>query len=258
MEDDDIVSSGTDDEFESNIKVNRTHDGVKLKTYDESFTREKLNTTDIEVIKTNFNYENLILIENLYSRLLKDLENRKNSFENAVLTWFDFVSLNYDVYSLENTFTDKILKRGFKKFFVAEVVLFCLLFMGDVTDEQMFNALKTSFFYLHQNFIIIIFLIISKTNKEILNNNELAKKCKNKIDENSIWINKNTYKTILMNNNKTIFNILKNLLAQIKNNLKDKPNEYKNIAIIENYIRNIKTFKIEIIKDKLFEKVIFH
>jgi hypothetical protein len=253
---DDSVSSGSDDEYDNDIgKVNRTIDNLKPKHYDESFVKEKLNTTDVDIVKINFNYENLILIENLYTRLLKDFENKKNNFDSSILTWFDFISLNYDVYSIENTFNDKVLKRNFKRFFVAEIILFCITYMRDISSEQIYNALKTCFFYLHQNFIIIMFLIIQKTPKETLNTNDLAKKCKAKVEENNIWINKNTFKTILLNNNKTIYNILKTLLSQIKTGSKDKPNEQKNISIIYNYVKNLKAFKVETIKEKLYEKV---
>jgi hypothetical protein len=253
---DDSMSSCSDDELDSGFsKVNRTIDNLKSKnTYNDSFVKEKLNTTDIDIIKVNFNYENLILIENLYSRLLKDFENRKLNFDGSILTWFDVVSLNYDAYALESSLSDKVVKRNLKKFFVAEIVINCLTFMRDLSNEQIFNALKTCYLYLHQNFKIVMFMIIQKTGKEVLNTNELAQKCKAKIDENNIWINKNTYKTILMNNNKTIYGMLKTLLLQIKSASKGTT-EHTILSLIYNYVKNMKAFKIETIKDNLYEKV---
>jgi hypothetical protein len=251
IEDDDVSSGSDNDDFGSFDQINKTIENLRIKT--ESFVEN--NQKNELFTKTTFNFENLILIENLYNRLLKDFQNRSFNIDSTVLTWFDFISLNYDIYDLEHLLDDKVLKRGVKRFFIAEIILFCISYMRDLSNDQVYNALKTSFFYLHQNYIIIMFLVVLRTRKDVLATNELAKKCKAKVDENIIWINNNTYKTILTNNNKTIFNILKTLISQLKMVYKDKPQELSNISLVFNYVRNIKAYNVETIKEKLYEKV---
>jgi hypothetical protein len=243
MEDDDVSSGSEDEDW-----VDRSLEDLRLK---DSFASK----TTVEMVNGNFNFENVILIENLYSRLLKDLQSGLTKFDGTILTWFDFVSLNYDVYSVEYLVQDKLLQRNIKRFFIAELILFSLLYKRDLRFEQIYNAIKTSFFYLHQNYIIIMFLIIQRTPKEVLYNNDLAKKCKAKIDENNIWINNNTFKTILMNNNKTIYNLLKDLLSQLRGLRQTDLQDQANITLINSYIRNLKANRVETVKDKLFEKV---
>jgi hypothetical protein len=252
---DDEVLSESDDEIRV-TKQNMTHDEIR-KVNKESFVNDdKLNNTDIEFLNINFNYENLILIENLYSRLIKDFEMKKGSFDSNILTWFDFISLNYDTYNIMTFFKDKILNRNFKLFFIYELIIFSLTYMREMKNEQIFNAFKTCYFYLHQNFIVVMFLILSKTPKDVLNKNELAKKCKTKVDENNIFVNKSTYKSIFTNNNKSIHHIITNLIILIKKNTKDNINEQRNITLIKNYLKNSDIYKIETIKNKLYEKVI--
>jgi hypothetical protein len=252
---DDEVDSESDEEDIKVMKHNMTHDEIR-KVNKESFVNDdKLNSTDIEYLNTNFNYENLILIENLYSRLIKDFEMKRGSFDSIVLTWYDFISLNYDTYNIMDLFKDKNLNKNFKMFFVFELIIFSLTYMREMKNEQIFNAFKTCIFYLHQNFIVVMYLILSKTPKDVLNKNELAKKCKGKVDENNIFVNKSTFKSIFINNNKSIHQIISNLITLIKKNTKDDINEQRNITLIMNYLKNSNIYKIQTIKNKLYEKV---
>ena len=256
MEDDEVYVDSDEDVDDIEIfNHNKTLDNVEQKHTDDSFINEKLNNTDINNVKINFNYENLILIENLYFRLLREFEIKKDKFDSIILTWFDFMSTNQDIYSISSIFSDKSMKKNLKKFFTFELIVYSLTFMRDLSNDQLYNAFKTCFFYLHQNFLIIIFSIILKSNKDVLNNNELAKKCKNKVDENNIWINKTTYKSIFLNNNSTIHNIIKSILKIIKTLKSNSLEENRNITIINNYIKNFTKFKTEVMKAKLFEKV---
>jgi hypothetical protein len=256
MEDDEVYIESDEDIDDIEIfNHNKTLDNVEQKHSDDSYINEKLNITDINYVKINFNYENLILIENLYFRLLKEFEVKTDNFDSIILTWFDFISANHDLYTINNIFSDKALKKNLKKFFTFELIVFSLTFMRDLSNDQLYNAFKTCFFYLHQNFIILIFSTILKTNKDVLNNNELAKKCKNKVDENNIWINKTTYKSIFLNNNSTIHNIIKSILKIIKTSKNNTSEENRNITIINNYLKNYTKFKTEVMKGKLLEKV---
>jgi hypothetical protein len=255
LTDDEVMTESDDEDFKI-TKHNMTHDQIRKVNKESFVTNDKLNSTDIEFLNINFNYENLILIENLYTRLIKDFEMKKGSFDSSILTWFDFVSLNYDAYNIIDYFKDKTLNKNFKLFFVYELIIFSMTYMRDMKDEKIYNAFKTCYFYLHQNFIVIMYLVLSKTPKDVLIKNELAKKCKIKVEENNIFVNKSTYKSIFVNNNKSMQHIITNLIVLIKKKNKDNHDEQINLTLVMNYLKNSHIYKIETIKNKLYEKVI--
>jgi len=87
-----------------------------------------------------------------------------------------------------------------------------MIFLRDLQDEQVYNGFKNCQFYLSQNFLTLVYAVISKTNKDTINNDKHASLCKKTLDENKTWLNKSNYKKNFHNNNLTIKSILKNLV----------------------------------------------
>jgi hypothetical protein len=80
--------------------------------------------------------------------------------------------------------------------------------------------------------------------------------CKSIVDDNKIWLNKNNYKKYLKTNNKSIFATIKNIIKQIKEQDKDNQGEMINLSIIINYMKNYSKYKIDVIKENIFKKMI--
>jgi hypothetical protein len=292
MEEDDAIIESEDEEinenFPNNFKQNRTVDNVKLTKAEDSIcvAKEKLNNTDIDFLnsnhKLNINFESLLIIITLYTDLLRELEikNYKQlDYNKLVERYFDVIINSYDsIYILETSLNDKCIQSALKQYFIQEILIYSLIYnrnldKSDVISVTLYNAFKTSLFYLHQNLIILFFICCVVYRKNVTESFEKESsralamaKCKSKVNENKIWLNKNNYKKYLKANNKTVNGILKNILKGIKkdlslcNNSLSTFSKSKNFndhlyGIINNYVKNILKFKIEVIRDNIYKNI---
>jgi hypothetical protein len=291
MEEEDAIIESEEDEINENLpnnfKHNRTVDNVKQTKAEDSIcaAKEKLNNTDIDFLnsnhKLNINFESLLVIITLYTDLMRELEMKKYKqldYDNLVKRYFEVIINAYDsIYILERSLNDKCIQSALKQYFIQEIILFSLIYnrnldKSDLLSVTLHNAFKTCLFYLHQNLIILFFICCVIYRKNITESfeNESSRtqamaKCKSKVDENKIWLNKNNYKKYLKANNKTVLGIIKNILKGIKNdqtNTSDsifaKSNKNFNdhfYGIINNYVKNILKFKIEVVRDNIYKNV---
>lgn len=242
------------EQIPQNFKQNKTCDNVKTKKKEKKqqaeesllVVKEKLNTTDIDLLKSNFNQESIIQIESLYTLIIKELENKSRNIDSLIINFFTILENNYDIYNLEFSFSDKNFQKMIKSYFCYEIFILCFLTIKTILfNDQIFTALRTCFFHLHQNCIIVMLLVQMRSNED----NE---KVKNKIEENKIWLNKNNYKKYLANNNKIIVNIVKNIIAH----LRDLDVHKNEMEVIVNNLKNIGKLKIEVIRDSIYKQFV--
>jgi hypothetical protein len=278
-EDEDLKMDSEEEEINENIptnfKHNRTVDNVKKKKGNKDSIcaiKEKLNSTDIDFLNSNhtiiINFEALYIINNLYTTLIKEMEIKKNKqsdYDSLIIRYFEIITDMYSsIYELEFSLNDKFIISTLKQFFIQEIIVFALSFMRGLDKNGqiiLFNAFKNCFFYLHQNLIILMFMCAVVFKKNIQISENLADKnyldlCKSIVDDNKIWLNKNNYKKYLKTNNKSIFATIKNIIKQIKEQDKDNQGEMINLSIIINYMKNYSKYKIDVIKENIFKKMI--
>lgn len=262
MEDDDVSIESDDEDMNEQIpasyKQNKTVENLTKKQIKASIiNNDKLNTTDIDYTKVNFNYENLLKEEQIYTQIIKKIE-LKADIDDLIIQWFEIVNDNYDIYGLEYLFSDKHNQKIIRQHFTYELLVMGLSFGRRVgKSEQLNSALKTCFFYLHQNYMAVLLFVIQKSSTETLSSNEFAIKCNDKVNENKIWLNKSNCKKFLHNNTKTMYNILKNLITLIKKAAEENydTEDLVNLSIVINYFRNVTKFKLEVIRDNIHTKV---
>lgn len=268
MEDDDIsIESDSEDlneKFSLNYFQNKTVENVGKKISASVINNsERLNTTDVDIGNNKANlikFENisdLIEIERIYNLILDN--NNNNSINNAnsinainvLEDWFILVVKNTEINEIVEIFSERQTKKSLKLNFIFELSAFGLYYLYSILNlknKELENGFKTCFFYLHQNYIVNLFLI----NK----NFKLDDKEVNLIlAENKSWMNSKNNMKCLVNNNKMIKTILKNIIINFRNL---EIEEFSNLfSILINYIKNAKNFKISIIKENIFKKVKF-
>jgi len=90
--------------------------------------------------------------------------------------------------------------------------------MKQIESQKIFNGFKNCIFYLQENFLILIFLMMKKVKaKEIerknLSQNNYFELCSQLVEENSIWLNsKSNYEEIYSSNNVIVNNTLTTIL----------------------------------------------
>ncbi len=290
--------------------TNRTADIIKYDLKDsvveaKQKINSKLNNTDIGSDKKknlgeflrNINLVYFLEIENLYKQLEKVTD------QSVSIDCSDKIQVGiYDQYQ-ENIshilkVTDPInenetcsLIKEFDLFFSLELLIFSLLNLlkgswncdpNFTTGNYFKNTLKNCLFYLHQNFIVFLFVCLGENQvtlrdsdpkkkippkvpvQEIQDKNmsaggDLFLKCKELIDNNRIWLNKNNYKKFLRTNNKTIKSILQNFLKEYmhksESNLKWIPGF---IYLFSNFLKNLgkkKPGKIKQEINKFFSEI---
>jgi hypothetical protein len=284
MDDEEVEINSSDEDLNEQIsskyKQNKTVDnssGKKKKAgIEDSINlgniKDKLNTTDVDLmtsLKTSFNYEALFNLEILYSSMIKEFELKKINYDTMILKFFDIISQDYDIYELEFTFSssDKKFRKAVKQYFLNEIIIYGLLYMRELSNisnhsgvcknEQIFNAFKNSLFYLHQNLLITMFIISHKAGGDLRQTTTIfLDKCRKKVEENKIWLNKSNFKKYMTNNNKICNNIVKNILQLLRlpeSGMNADPCNNHNLTILINYLRNIGKFKIEVMRDNIYK-----
>ena len=196
----------------------------------------------------NINFEYLLMIEKLFNDLMKDIEiNKLEKYINklSIIKDFLFIFNDEENFRIIDEIDSNIIKNInnifilIKEYFILQMIFFYSFILIELIKNKndFFSGLQNLIFYFHQNFIIVLFLIIANL-KSTSNNNSNIQSNSNKnecikiITGNKTWLDKTDFKEYLLTNNKISKQTLINLLNQIQSYFNS--NNY-NI----NYLQNI-------------------
>ena len=257
------------------IKINNTskNDTHITQTTNQSFSNESsgsnllnifnLDEYDFNIDCNLLNFENLVLIDNLYMDLRKDLEmNKMDIIQNKLAILKEFYDVfndksNIDLFLVFEKFSEQnnTIQKCVKEFILQQIIYFFILniiILIENEKEIYLSGIKNLAFYYSQNFMAFILICLNKSNltDEKKEENTYIKLIK-KLEENKTWLNNLNCKKIISNNNKIAKQILKNILNTIKEYFQNN-NEFKekypfiesNINLLNAYIKSIKKSKI--------------
>ena len=257
------------------IKINNTskNDTHITQTTNQSFSNESsgsnllnifnLDEYDFNIDCNLLNFENLVLIDNLYMDLRKDLEmNKMDIIQNKLAILKEFYDVfndksNIDLFLVFEKFSEQnnTIQKCVKEFILQQIIYFFILniiILIENEKEIYLSGIKNLAFYYSQNFMAFILICLNKSNltDEKKEENTYIKLIK-KLEENKTWLNNSNCKKIISNNNKISKQILKNILNTIKEYFQNN-NEFKeknpfiesNINLLNAYIKSIKKSKI--------------
>lgn len=227
------VESDSDDDINENLPVynkNKSLGQVASRnndSFNSKLTHDKLNTTDIDQLEIKipdditFNF--FLSIDKLYQDLTKDIEiNKMEIPQNKLSIIKDFFTImndkDYKAFQIFDCPFLNNVQKVCRENYIQEIIFVCILFLINnikKDKDQYLAGVKNCIFYFHQNSLICLFVIITKS-KGIMNSNEDYIKCNRKIEENKTWLNKNNYKKCITSNNKIIKGIMKNIIKQMK------------------------------------------
>ena len=196
----------------------------------------------------NINYEYLLMIEKLFNDLMKDIEiNKLEKYINklSVIKDFLFIFNDEENFKIIDEIDSNIIKNNnnifllIKEYFILQMIFFHSFILIELIKNKndFFSGLQNLIFYFHQNFIIVLFLIITNL-KHTSNNYSNIQSTNNKnecikiITGNKTWLDKTDFKEYLLTNNKISKQTLINLLNQIQSYFHS--NNYN-----ANYLHNI-------------------
>ena len=257
------------------IKTNTKskNDTQITQTTNQSFSNESSNSNLLNIFNLEefdfiidcnlLNFENLVLIDNLYMDLRKDLEmNKMEIIQNKLAILKDFFDIindksNIDLFLVFEKYSEQnnTIQKCIKEFILQKIIYFFILniiILIENEKEIYLSGIKNLAFYYSQNFMSFILICLNKSNltKEKKEENTYIKLIK-KLEENKTWLNNLNCKKIISNNNKIAKQILKNILNTIKEYFQNN-NEFKekypfiesNINLLNAYIKSIKKSKI--------------
>ena len=229
------------------------------------------------VVNNNYDFEKLIIIEEYLNELVEDVEiNKLKKNQNLLSIIEDIIKCYNNTIIYDNVFKifdgdielNKHTLQTICKDFHIQIVLFVYIlllinFMKGNKSEYL-SGVKNISFYLHQNFIAFIFIVLMKY-KESNNNdhkdNPMLMKCEHKINENKTWLSLSTYKKTMISNNKICKSILNKIIFQIRNELTTTYNAIKLQLIngedieMENILNLLSTYLKKIHKTKLHKVI---
>ena len=209
---------------------------------DNSIFTNNNNNMNIILNLNDINFEYLLMIEKLFSDLMKDIEiNKMEKYENKLSIIKDFLYIfndeeGFKIIDIIDSYTIKNNSNIFvsiKEYLIIQLIFFYSIIIIELIEKdkhEFFSGLHSLIFYFHQNFVIFLNLIItnikissnSHPNIQIINNKN---ECIKIITENKTWLDKTDFKEYLLTNNKISKQTLINLLNQIKSNFqKNKTN----------------------------------
>ena len=88
-----------------------------------------------------------------------------------------------------------------------------VIYSKELKNINVYNGLKNCIFYLQQNFLILLFILIKQNSKEQELDNKYIHQCNELLEENSIWLNyKADITSIFISNNNIVNNTLINIV----------------------------------------------
>ena len=209
---------------------------------DNSIYLNNNNNINIILNLNDINFEYLLMIEKLFSDLMKDIEiNKMEKYVNKLSIIKDFLYIfndeeEFKIIDIIDSYTIKNNNNIFviiKEYLIMQLIFFYSIIIIELIQKdknEFFSGLHSLIFYFHQNFIIFLNLIITNIkissnnypNIQIINNKN---ECIKIITENKTWLDKTDFQEYLLTNNKISKQTLINLLNQIKSNFqKNKTN----------------------------------
>ena len=223
-----------------------TKSEIEMMEIDEKLPIKKLEQIETNRIKSlineNFPFHFLMEIEKCYQEISKDLKINKNKnldYKIKIAATYLSILKNEDN-KIYNLF---FYNKDINQFLIRELCMFlAILFLNDFEEIKQTDILDFYYCisYCHLNFIILIMILVSKTNEDIFKNkkNENSAKdenkknenpsenennnsdyyfqqCKTLIELNSDKIDLINYEQNFHNNNKIIKNMLLNLLTNL-------------------------------------------
>ena len=246
-----LINENDDDESET-IYYESEYQKVDNSLYNNNNISNNENMTKFFNIN-DINFEYLLMIEKLFSDLMKDIEiNKMEKYKNKLSIIKDFLYIfnDEDGFKIIDIIDSYIIKNNnnifviIKEYLIEQLIFFyCVIIIELIKNNKndFFSGLHSLLFYFHQNFIIFLYLIITNikqdsnfyANNKIMNNN---KECIKIITENKTWLDKTDFKEYLLTNNKISKQTLLNLLNQIRSYFQ------KNLSNIP-CSQNIQSFK---------------
>ena len=240
-----------DDEESETIYYESEYQKVDNSLYNNNISHNENATKFFNINEINFEY--LLMMEKLFSDLMKDIEiNKMEKYKNKLSIIKDFLYIfnDEDGFKIIDIIDSYIIKNNnnifiiIKEYLIEQLIFFYCVIIIDLIKKNkndFFSGLHSLLFYFHQNFIIFLYLIITNikqdsnflANNKIINNNQ---ECIKIITENKTWLDKTDFKEYLLTNNKISKQTLLNLLNQIKSYFQ------KNLSNIP-CSQNIQSFK---------------
>ena len=193
-------------------------------------TNVDIDQVDIHITK-DFDFETLITMETYLNELVEDIEiNKLKVFQNVLGIIDDLLKCynNKTVYeSILKVFDSSMdlhkhsIQKICKDFHIILLVfLYMLLLLNFVKlDKTSFQpGVKNLSFYLHQNFIVFMFIVITRyhlADIEKDDNNNSIQLCESKIANNKTWLSKSNFKQYLVSNNKKCKATLTNIINEL-------------------------------------------
>ena len=219
-----------------------------------------VNAQQIELqITKDFDFEKLITMETYLNELVEDIEiNKMKIFQNVLDIIEDLLKCynNKAVYenilkAFDSSFgvNKHSIQKICKDFHIILLIFLYVLFLLNFVklDKTSFHpGIKNLSFYLHQNFIVFMFIIITQynsTNTEKANNNSIHL-CETKISNNKTWLSKSNYKQYLISNNKKCKATLKNIINELRLHFQSVFNGIKITTTTNNTIELETTFNL--------------
>ena len=186
-------------------------------------------------ITNDFDFETLLTMETYLNELVEDIEiNKMKIFQNLLdiiedllkcynnKTVYDNVLKVFDTsFDLNNKHSIQKICKDFHIILLIFLYILLLLNFVKVDNKTSFHpGIKNLSFYLHQNFIVFMYIIITQYNSSNTeknnNNNNSIHLCNNKISNNKTWLSKSNYKQYLISNNKKCKSTLKNIINELR------------------------------------------
>ena len=115
-------------------------------------------STHSDSLAISLKFELFYQIEIMYNNLARTLEERKFYDYQSIETWFKLMSN-------EILFIEEIFKEESSFFYfqiMIEIISFGLIFLQNNLNEQLAHSFKNALFYLHQNSMILRFILVHK------------------------------------------------------------------------------------------------
>ena len=184
-------------------------------------------------ITNDFDFETLLTMETYLNELVEDIEiNKMKIFQNILdiiddlLKCYNNKAVYDNVLKVFDSSFDLNNKHSIQKIckdfhIILLIFLYILLLLNFVKVDSKTSyhpGIKNLSFYLHQNFIVFMYIIITQYNSSNTekNNNNSIHLCNNKISNNKTWLSKSNYKQYIISNNKKCKSTLKNIINELR------------------------------------------
>ena len=237
---------------ESEIKNKEDYNNTENypKNFPNNFFNNEKNIMAVTKDKKIFlNVEDLLIQEDKLYKILENIRLKVN-FNISTEEYLEFTHITSN--QLFEIFFEEKYKENIHQAQILEfisVILSIFVYLKDIVIEKPVEHVKNILFYIHQNLILMIILLLKKISKEYQNNfyvlklKELVNKKRNKLMSGDEQF-------LIEQNNKIILSSI-NYFIEIYLNKTKK--DIKIFLPFNDILKNINTISFEIVKNNLFE-----